>query len=127
MSQLTAIFDNSLKGITSNPLERTESMRQGSDIQSLSFIRDFHRRQGQNKGRHNRGSGLAINSTTMFRTLFRRDPWVQIPSPALFMGPYGNWRANIAFLSRLICASSETRLTLVSPFCKADCSYNGTR
>ena len=73
------------------------------------------------------GCPSSINSTTMFRTLFRRDPWVQIPSPALFMGPYGNWKANIAFLSRLICASSETRLTLVSPFCKADCSYNGTR
>jgi hypothetical protein len=76
------IFDNSLRKIASNLKGFGKGMLQGTTLLISFFISDFLWKCMQNKGRHDKGLRLVRDSTSILRTLFRRDPWVRIPSPA---------------------------------------------
>lgn len=114
-------FDNSLKEITNNFPKRRKRMQQGSDHLSLLFIKNVHWKCEQNKGRRNKGHYFVMYSTSLLRTLFRRDARVQIPPPALFMSSFLISRRNNAFLKRVIKGWNVTRLTLWCIIYRADC------
>jgi hypothetical protein len=75
-------FDNSLTRKESNILKSSSVMQQESNLCTIFFIKDFHCRHQQNKGRHNKVSPLVLNYKLILRALFRRDTRVQIPSSA---------------------------------------------
>jgi len=67
---MISVLNNSLEGLTFDPLEPARKMQQGSALHSLHFINDFHWRQKQNKGRQNKGSTLVVENRTGPSILF---------------------------------------------------------
>jgi len=65
VDQMISVLNNSLEGLTCNPLEPARKMQQGSALHGLYFIKDFHWRQKQNKGRQNKGSSLVVQNITL--------------------------------------------------------------
>jgi len=64
VDQMISVLNNSLEGLTCNPLEPARKMQQGSDLHSFCFINDFQWRQKQNKGRQNKGGTLLPECST---------------------------------------------------------------
>ena len=69
VDQMISVLNNSLEGLTFNPLEPARKMQQGSDLHSFCYIKDFHWRQKQNKGRQNKGGTLLLHCRTRVTVL----------------------------------------------------------
>jgi hypothetical protein len=65
VDQMIFVLNNRLEELLSNPSESGRRTQQGSELLTLSFIKDFHWKPEQNKGRQNKGSTLVLDSKTI--------------------------------------------------------------